>query len=315
MAMQKSKKILGLLGFAGVMAMTTVAIFEPNRSVLAQEGAVNVQVNVVNNNIPAIEIKAPQDNQSSLNPNTPVKVAYTNGNYAKRKLFYKPANGPQQIIALPSVIKPASADKTWQDDLSLILSTYGYGSYVFETKLGDGTSDDDFVFKLEDTVRFNYLPAMPTAPVSENNENNPVISVSYNDDVCSISIQAFEKGKNNPLLNPPFIFNIPTPRPAGNISDIVIPFVSYGMPAGDYRFEITPRACDSNNTEIPNGKSETHINGYNPPAAIDVPNTGYFTIAGINIVKSDLIATAVISASLIGLFGLFATRKKSKSRR
>ena len=311
-----TKKLLGYAGLALVAAITAVAVAIPPSDANAESAETDVNVQITVNRrqeAPTVRIERPLDGSEFTNPDVTSGIYYGNVVKVEYALEYTDPSGNTVTDTLPEY-NPASPTGT--RDFNLDLSQYGYGTFVLRvTVLGiNGTTE-------EDAVQFAYNPIGATNGGSDEDTGEPIVKVDFDNTVCSIHFQAYNKLTNAALFDPEFVYTLPDPRPSTNQVSVKLPFKEHNAVAGDYRVVATAYTCgdpsdptDPGQPIYPSAIIDVH---YEPvEEEFTVPNTGGGLFAGLNLSRSDYLATGalVFGFALILAFIVLAKRKKSTKR-
>lgn len=256
--MQKTKKqILGAFGLGLVAAMTAVAFALPTPDASAVSSGDVVLKVVVNSAVPTVVVQTPSDGEEFTTSQIPISSAYSKAATVHYTLTYIDANGVRTDYTLPDYIAATSGTADGVHSWTLDLNNYGgqYGQYILSSTVGAVSDYVSFTYK-----SVNIDPGVTIDPAT----GNPIIRVSYSDDVCSLKIQAYNKVTNAALFNPEYVYTIPTPRPANNTSEITLPFAQYNADAGNYRVVVKAFGCGNNQNDQVGNEDEGDINNYQP---------------------------------------------------
>lgn len=265
------KQIIGAIGLAFVSALTAIAVAIPAPAAnAANSGDVKIEI-TVENQTASLMLSEPADNSVFAKPSVDVSTTFQNTNAIDYTLKYTDPSGVVQTFNLPS---RSVSGTSGTDNFVLDLSNYGsYGTYVLTASI-PGTS------AISDVTRFVYRASniggedtdgdgQPDAPITFDQNGDPVITAYYDTTVCSIHFQAYNKTTGDPLFNPEYIWIVPVPRPNPGVSQVTLPFSRHNAVAGDYKIVATPYDCsngegqDGNNPVVP-GQSEVDVDNYVP---------------------------------------------------
>lgn len=319
------KQCFGLLGLGLVAIMTIAAYNVPTLKASATSTSTDVEVRVlVEGTDPEIKFFKPLAGSVIVGPNVPVTLVYANistVNYTVERIYMGTSSSftlsPLHAASAPNVASGAH-------DFDII---NGYGKYVINAVSTDNGT-------VEDSTWFRHVPAdinvinpgdpnkpqpSPNQPEDVNPEEDPIANIKYDDNVCSVHIQAYNKLNNHPLFNPELVYNIPSPRPAENIANILLPFKQYNAQSSDYTIQVTAFGCGASSTtplDDPIKKNYTHTaHSEEGTPSPEVPNTGMITIAGLNISRSDYLFSGLIIFGASISLALFIIRRRRKSSR
>lgn len=304
---------------------------------------------------PSIKFTSPEDGHAQANPLFRFNFDYTNASAVKLTLKYYATNedtGEVELVQIPvEDFVPSDLDPTFnitsgsqEYDFNLATckvgfngeeynipdcravrtgglmsaslfapvndETLGYNHYFLHIEADSPVGYD------EDDIEFYYVPVTVTQIGSEDGTNNPIATVTYDDDVARIEIMPIDKD-GNPLFDEPVVVTV-EPDETGKFKagsqTITFPFTSYGLPSGDYDIEVTayngkeptvtPGEIDPE-TGLPGDDIITYdtkfeapairyVLNYVQPPAPDVPNTGHF-LGGLSLASSDIIITSAIA--------------------
>lgn len=188
-------------------------------------------------------------------------------------------------------------------NIDLDANEYGYGKYIVTARgvWSDGVYD-------EDQVIFYYLPT--TAEITEDKKTGEVgLDLDYapddgtdaaNGDVAKIIINVYDENGN--LVEGLSPIEVLAPE-----KHAVLPFEKYNLPSGDYTISISSYDRNGNLLFEPL-KLPFHYE------RVAVPNTGgLFT--GLNISRSDYLATGMIIFFIAAAAGIMTVVKRSKSNK
>ena len=314
-----TKKLLGFIGLALVVLLTIVAIFMPTEGVYAEGTAIGtdtIRVTVYDQ-YPAVTIDDPETDFFTISPVLTATFTYENSSYVDFTLSYVDENGDVVEIALPQFVPdPERLDPIFLYDsdtqtITINLRDYdlSYNHYVLSAVSGSpiGVSAGD-------SIEFDYVPAMLVQTGTDENTNDPIVEVSYDDGVAKVEIMPVDD-EGNPLLDEPIVIEV-EPDENGNYptgsQTITLPYTENGLEDGNYTVIIT--AYNGDDEELPTTRPN-YPTTYEQPQAPEAPNTGAF-LGKLNIAKSDyVITTAIVFAAFAAIAFRLITRKKKDYRK
>ena len=256
--MHKTKKqILGVLGLGLVTAMTAVAVALPAPSANAvNSGDVELKV-VVHTEAPSVAIQTPSDGAEYATAQIPISNIYSKAAVVHYQLTYIAPNGTRTDYTLPDYIAATTGTADGTHNWTLDLGNYGgqYGDYILTATVG----------AVSDYVSFTYNSSkIDDNPTTDPVTGDPVVTVSYGDDVCSLKFQAYHKTTGVALFNPEYTYTIPTPRPATNTVSVMLPFNQYNAEAGSYRVVVQTYGCGNQQDDPIGNEDEIDIDDFQP---------------------------------------------------
>ena len=270
--MQRTKKqILGALGLGLVTAMTAVAVALPAPSASAAIiGGPNIDLKVVvHTQTPSTVIQYPSDGSEYATNLIPISNIYSKATTVHYQLTHVDSNGVRTDYTLPDYVAATTGTADGTHDWTLDLGNYGggaYGQYILTSTVG----------AVSDYVSFirNSIVVSPTTTTNPST-GDPVVTVDYDDNVCSLKFQAYHNATGTSLFNPEYSYAIPTPRPTPSTAQVTLPFGQYNANAGDYRVVVTAYGCGSNQNSTVGDPDDTVIGNYRPQDDITIdPNSG-----------------------------------------
>ncbi len=314
-----TKKLLGFIGLALVVLLTIVAIFMPTEGVYAEEtpiGTDTITV-IVYGQYPAVKIDDPTTDYFTVSPDLTVTFTYENASYVDFTLSYIDENGETVEKTLPRFTPDlADLDPTFQYDsgtktITVSLRDYGldYNHYILSAVSGSVIGEST-----GDSIEFDYVPAILAQTGADENTNDPVVEVNYDDGVSRVEIMPVDS-EGNPLFDEPIIVEV-EPDENGNYPSgsqiITLPYTENGLETNDYNVIIT--AYNGENEELATTR-DTYPTDYEQPSAPEAPNTGAF-LGKLNIAESDYILTiALVFAASTAIAFRLITRKKKDYRK
>lgn len=263
--MQKTKKqILGCLGLGIVAAITAVAVALPTPDANAtNSGDVKIEVEV-HSETPNLFVQSPSDGDEFTNSQISISNIYSKVAIVDYKLAYIDTGGNQTDYNLPSYTAATTGTADGVHNWTLDLNNYGgqYGRYILTTTSGAAFDSVSFTYK-----SVNVAPGGTTI---DPDTGNPIITVNYSDDVCSIKFQAYDKATGAALFNPEYVYTIPTPRPTPNQANVELPFAEHNAQAGNYRVVVKAFGCGNNQDNQIGDDDDTDIDNYQPKDDDDV---------------------------------------------
>lgn len=238
---RKTKQILGCVGLGIVTAITAVAIALPANHASAVGGG-DVKLNVeVHNLASSVVIQSPLDGAEFTTNNIPITNLYSKTAVIHYQLAYIDSLGNRTDYNLPDYIASTSGTADGTHSWVLDLNNYGgqYGQYILTATAG----------AVSDYVSFLYKSVGFGGSTTDPDTGNPVISVNYTDDVCSLKFQATHKVTGATLFNPEYTYTIPTPRPVPNHVEVELPFDFHNASAGDYSITVKGYGCGNNQND------------------------------------------------------------------
>ena len=311
---QKQKRLFGLFCLAFVALMTIFAFFKPtDASAVGSTHSDIIRVTVYDQ-YPSLNITYPETDYATASPSITVNFDYENTEYIEFTLTYTDEEGNEVTVDLPR-FNPDELDPTFYYDsgsgtLTIDLSAYGltYNHYILNAVARSS------IGYAEDSIEFDYTPTVAEVSSTEEDTEDPVVEISYDDNVARIEITVTD-ADGNPVFDEPIVIEVPSPYEAGSTS-ITLPFSSYGLPTGTYYLNITSynAEIDSSTGEITYTEINTQLTkfkiDYTEPTTPEVPNTGTF-LKNLNIATSDYIITGVVAFTAI-VFVVFILLKGKK---
>lgn len=252
-----TKQILGYVGLGLVTAITAIAVALPVANANAFGSEINLKV-VVHTQTPSTVIQSPTDGSEFTNSSIQISNIYSQASTIRYTLTHIDNNGTRTDYNLPDYIASTSGTADGTHNWTLNLNNYGgqYGQYILSSTVGAVT---DYI-----SFSYNTINSNPSGTTTDPTTKDPIITVNYNDDVCSLKIQAYNKLTGAALFNPEFVYTIPTPRPASNTSKVTLPFSQYNANAGDYSVVISAYGCGNNQNNQVGDNTQTDVNNYQP---------------------------------------------------
>lgn len=334
--MQKSKKLFfGISSLTLVLGTTVFASFIPTPNANARSGEVRLSVEVQGDSSPSANIVSPKDNTVGVNNKVPLSTKFFHAEKIRYKAIYKPNTSQAREFDLGIKTNPGGGNiqENWHHQIDVDFdSLAGYGDYLLQAAAGQG-DDHNFQVLAEDSIRYQHRPIKIDKIDVDENQEDPVIDVSYGPKVIRIEVQAFAKSDRKPLFEPIIKHIIPAPGTSG-IARIKLPFSKYGKKAKDYNitvksYEIDPSATPGTNPGEDGGipsdypPIEEDFSTFTPPSETnpkgpEIPDTGSL-FSKINFSKPDYIINGLIGFTAITGMLLFAisksSRQNSKKRR
>ncbi len=315
---KKTKKLVGLLCLSLVFIMTAIAFLLPATANAADGDITSVTETIrvtVYDQYPAVKITSPGTESTETSSSIEIKFDYENSEYVDFTLSYVDDDGAVQEVSLPRFI-PDNLDPQFG---------YASGSGSFVLNLADyGLSYNNYILNATsvsaigpgyDSIDFTYVPSDAKQTGSEEETNDPIISVRHDDGVARVVITVYDEN-GNPIFDEPIVINYDEPYEAG-VSQITLPFSSYGIKTGKYYIGIESykyEVDEHGEKELVKIKAPSVFFEvtYTQPDAPAVPDTGRF-IKNLNVAKSDVIITSVIVfvGALIVAFSILGRKKKN----
>ena len=287
------KKIVGLLGLALVVGITTVASgIPPTLDVSAGSNNVNVQFKVYSETF-AAQVLSPVDGSVRYSNDTvDATISYSFAESIEVTLVFP--DGSSVVVDSRTIPSGSTAAGTYT--IPLPVTSSQYGNYKIEISGTDLTSSP----VLGGTTVFSFRA------ITVEDINNDVIDVNYGSSVCQIGFQVYltsDTARSNPLLDPEFMVNAPqSGNPLPNNIKVQIPGLA-ALGLGEFDIVATAYDCANN----PLDSDFTTSTGVLPP-----PKTGAISILGITISRTDYVITGLIAFVFVTLFALFLLRRKKK---
>ena len=318
--MQK-KKLVGLLGLAFVVLMTVFAYFLPDEASAVEASHSDVIRVTVYDQYPSVSILKPENEAVFTSSVVNFTVNYENAQYVDFVLSYVNENGETKEVALPRfnpteldpIFNIASGTAEFSIDLADYVTPPNTDGHLYNRYIVTAKSTSNVGYA-ENATEFNYVPAKLTQSGSDDQNNDPVVVVDYDNDVAKVEVMPVDKD-GNPLFDEPIVIEIPEPYEAGS-KEVTLPFGSYGLASGDYDVIVT--AYSKNDVTGAYGKLTSPVTSfgvsYTQPNAPDIPNTGRF-LGNLNISSTDLAITAVLVFSFATILAFVILSHKKKDYR
>ena len=323
--MQKTtKKLLGLFGLALVALLTIFAYFLPTNGVYAEGGSSVIGKDTLRVTVyslaPSIVINDPENEYVTTSPLETITFTFGNAIYVDFTLTYQDANGAIVEVPLsrytpdPSTFDPETHTAFGTGQITINLEELGldYNHYVLKA-----TSDSDGSGVASgDSIEFYYIPAKLVEVGSDENTNDPIVALTYGNDVAQVEIMPVDEN-GNPLLDQPIVVDI-APNSDGDYvagtKKVTLPYTFNGLASGDYDVVITAYRKTDDHFEKLYSPHFLYPTSYTQPIAPEAPNTGGI-FKKLNISKTDYTVTAMIGFVIISICALKLVHQKKKNYR
>lgn len=303
--MKKTAKIFGGLGIVAAIGAAVIPFgasavtYDPTPYGDTASADVTVELTVVGET-PAATIQSPYDGQSIIGLTVPVKTIYSDASQLIYTLTYIASDGTKTNYTLPKVPTASSGTASGTNSFTLDVSKYGgkYGDYILSVRAdGAGSTTDSVSFTL---LSFDFV-----VKGTEENTNNPIITIENSPGIYKALVQMFDSD-GNAIFDEPYevILN------EGTTTDATLPLAKYGVPSGTYTIVATPYDEDGNIIGLNRSRTIT----YETPEAPEVPDTGSI-LGGLGLSKSDLISTGLALLCVCAFFGVMIIVRKNKNHK
>ena len=296
-----TKNAFGLLGLLLVAITTVFAASLPSPEVAALPSVTDTIVVRVIGETPHVEIIEPSSDSIFVSPQQTISYIYDNVGTVTITVEYTDDDGEVHEYVLDTIDGDYNPGEGTLD-IDLSGPGFGYGHYVITI-----TGDHQSALPDEDSIEFSYYPVAGTV-AEDDDSDNAILELEYdydeededNNEIKEIIVVVKDEDGNPVPGIPPITVTPPE-------DTVVIPFGDNDMPGGNYIIEIT--AYDDDGQIASAFVIEYEF------IPTPVPNTGGLLI-GLNVSKSDYLATGLIVFFLVGVAGIVAiVRSNKKSRR